>query len=228
MIGGAFVFTSAAPWGRGLWGMGQGHMGMGSMMGQGGCPGPWWSYGQQPQGPVNSLDQAIEVAQSYLASLGDPDLMLAELMQFTNHFYGQVKERSTGIGAFEFLIDPLTGAIHPEPGPNMMWNTKYGHLSGWGPMGGMMGSYRFSFSESTAEMPIEPEQARQIAQQFLDSYLPGTVADEEVTTFYGYYTIHVLQAGQVYGMLSVNGYTGQVWYHTWHGQFLGMWEAEEH
>jgi len=23
-------------------------------------------------------------------------------------------------------------------------------------------------------------------------------------------------------MLSVNGYTGQVWYHIWHGKFIGM------
>ncbi len=210
LLGGAFAFTSAAPWGRGF----------GGMMGMGGCPGPWWSYSQQAQGPVNSIDQAIAVAQNYLASLGNPDLMLAEVMQFTNHFYAEVSERSTGIGAFEFLIDSVSGAIHPEPGPNMMWNTKYGH------MGGMMGS--FTFGEPTAQMPVTPEQARQLAQQFLDGYLPGTVADEEVTTFYGYYTIHVLQGGQIYGMLSVNGVGGQVWYHNWHGRFLGMWEAEEH
>jgi hypothetical protein len=26
----------------------------------------------------------------------------------------------------------------------------------------------------------------------------------------------------VAGMLSVNGYTGQIWYHTWHGAFVQM------
>jgi len=41
-----------------------------------------------------------------------------------------------------------------------------------------------------------------------------------VTTFYGYYTIEVLSNGTTYGMLSVNGYTGQIWYHTWHGTFI--------
>jgi hypothetical protein len=241
VFGGAFAFTSTAPWGGGLGGMiGPGMMGgsmmSGGMMGQGqgmgpgqmmgGCPGPWWSYGQQAHGPVESIDQAIEVAQDYLASLGNPDLVLTEIMQFTNNFYGEVEERSTGIGAFEFLIDPVSGAVYPEPGPNMMWNTKYGHMSGWGSMGGMMGGY--AFGEPTAEMPVGPGQARQIAQQFLDNYLPRTIVDEEVDTFYGYYTIHVLQGGQIYGMLSVNGYTGQVWYHNWHGQFLGMRELEEH
>jgi hypothetical protein len=28
-------------------------------------------------------------------------------------------------------------------------------------------------------------------------------------------------------MLSVNGYTGAVWYHTWHGPFVAMEEEGE-
>ncbi len=75
-------------------------------------------------------------------------------------------------------------------------------------------------------MTVTPEQVRQKAQQWLDTYLPGTTVAEEADAFYGYYTIHVLKNGQVYGMLSVNGYTGQVWYHTWHGDFIGMRELE--
>ena len=51
---------------------------------------------------------------------------------------------------------------------------------------------------------------------------------EEAERFYGYYTLHVLTNGQIYGMLSVNGYTGQVWYHSWRGQFLGMKGFDEH
>ncbi len=35
--------------------------------------------------------------------------------------------------------------------------------------------------------------------------------------FYGYYTIHVVKGGEVYGTLSVNGYDGEVWYQFWHG-----------
>ena len=37
---------------------------------------------------------------------------------------------------------------------------------------------------------------------------------------------HFLKDGQVEGMLSVNGSTGAVWYHNWHGAFIGM--TEEH
>jgi len=39
--------------------------------------------------------------------------------------------------------------------------------------------------------------------------LPGAATDEP-DAFYGYYTLHVLRAGEIAGMLSVNGYTGQV------------------
>jgi hypothetical protein len=35
-----------------------------------------------------------------------------------------------------------------------------------------------------------------------------------------------LKDGQIEEMLSVNGSTGQVWYHTWHGRFIQMIEDE--
>jgi hypothetical protein len=67
----------------------------------------------------------------------------------------------------------------------------------------------------------------QAAQAYLDQAQSGLTADDHADTFYGYFTLHTLQDGQVVGMLSVNGYTGQVWYHTWHGDFIGMSEGHE-
>ena len=96
-------------------------------------------------------------------------------------------------------------------GPNMMWNTKYGMMRG-GILGGIYGT-------PTATMAVTEAQAQTYAQQFLDSYLPGTTVGE-ATTFYGYYTFEVLSENGVYGMLSVNGYSGQVWFHNWHGTFI--------
>jgi hypothetical protein len=138
-------------------------------------------------------------------------------MDFAWNYYAEVKEKDTGIHAMELLIDKYTGRVFPEVGPNMMWNTKYS------PMGGMMGNY--GGGQPTANMPVTPDQAKTLAQQYLDTNLPGlTVA--EADTFYGYYTLHTLKNGQVEGMLSVNGYTGAVWYHSWHGPFLGMKEYD--
>jgi len=168
-----------------------------------------------------SLDRAVELATQYVTSLGNADLAVKEVMQFEKNFYFIVYEKSTGTGAFEMLIDPYGSWTRPEPGPNMMWNTKYGMMDGMG-MGGMMGAYRRR-GAPIGNMSVTPDQAEKIATEFLKSYLPG-VTTEEPDVFYGYYTIHVLKDGQVYGMLSVNGYTGQVWYHNWHGAFIAMKE----
>ncbi len=165
-----------------------------------------------------TLDQAVEAAKQYLSTYGNSDLVLTEVMEFSNNFYAEVEEKSTGIHAFEMLIDRSAGVVYPEPGPNMMWNMKYGH------MGGMMGGWG---RQQLGTMSVTPEQARDIAQRWLDKSLPGMSAAEKVDAFYGYYTIHVLEDSQIYGMLSVNGYTGDVWYHTWHGDFIDMRELED-
>ena len=165
-----------------------------------------------------TLDQAVESVRQYLTSYGYQGLVLTEVMEFSDNYYAEVEEESTNIHAFELLIDRFTGEVYPEPGPNMMWNTRYGH------MGGMMAGWERRQVETIS---ITPDQARDIAQRWLEKFMPGVSTAEQVESFYGYYTIHVLKEGQVDGMLSVNGYTGQVWYHTWHGDFIGMKELEE-
>jgi hypothetical protein len=74
-------------------------------------------------------------------------------------------------------------------------------------------------ANSTKTMTVSAEQAETFAQQYLDTYIPGTTVGE-AEAFYGYYHVMVESAGEGYGMLSVNGYTGQVWYHNWHGAFI--------
>ncbi len=196
---------------------------MGGWFGRGGCYG---SEGSSLSGgeAVLGFTDAQEAVEGYLRSLGLPDLEVAEVMEFSNHFYAEVEEDSTGVHAMELLIDKSTGVVYPEHGPNMMWNTKYGMHSGSG-WGGMMG--RFGGAAPSPDMPISADQALQYAQRYLDNYAPGAQAGGEADAFYGYYTIHVSKNAQVYGMLSVNGYGGEVWYHDWHGQFVDMMELDE-
>jgi hypothetical protein len=162
-------------------------------------------------GTTLNITTAKTIAQNYLASTGNADLTIKEVEEFSANYYVQVNEKSTGNGAFELLINKYTGSIYPEMGPNMMWNTKYGMMRG-GILGGIFGT-------PTTAMTLTQAQAATNAQQYLTSNLPGTTTGD-VTAFYGYYTIEVLSNGNPYGMLSVNGYTGQVWYHTWHGTFI--------
>lgn len=166
-----------------------------------------------------AIGEAQEAVEQYLVRRGYEDREVHEVMEFTRNFYAIVGEQSTGIGAMELLIDKETGAVGPEQGPNMMWNAKYG-LHGGGGM--MMGG------GTSGRMSVTDDEAQDIAQRWLDEYRPGTVAESHADPFYGYYTIHTLRDGEISGMLSVHGSTGQVWYHNWHGDFVQMIEIEEH
>jgi hypothetical protein len=176
------------------------------------CPVGW--FGWPGSGDLTLAEVPAAVAR-YLAYYDDPNLVVGEIMEFTNHFYVEVREESTGQGAMELLV-MQDGYVRPEPGPNMMWNTKYGHR-------GMMGFRRVL----SGGMTLTPAEARDIAQRYLDRSSPGLAA-EEVKTFYGYYTIHTGRDGAIVGMLSVHGATGEVWVHTWHGTFLRMSPADTH
>jgi heat shock protein HslJ len=71
---------------------------------------------------------------------------------------------------------------------------------------------------------VSPDQAQQIAQQWLDQHQSGSTT-ETADAFPGYYTLHIAKDGTLTGMLSVNAYTGQVWYHSWHGAFVASTEV---
>jgi len=218
--------TAWALWGRQLWAVGplaapETVVGMGLPEGCGGR-----GYGVRGgQTTILSstltIEEAHEAVERYVAALGYPNrsaersrrsLEVAEVMEFERNFYAIVQEADTGIGAMELLVDRWTGAVGPEMGPNIMWNGRYG-MHGRG--GWMMGGA----SETNA---LSPEEALKIAQRWLDVYRSGVSVEEHADTFYGYYTIHTLKDGQIEGMLSVHGTTGQAWYHIWHGPFIHM------
>jgi hypothetical protein len=162
---------------------------------------------------VDSFDQAKTLANEYLVGVGS-GLEIKEVEEWTNNFYVRVQEKNTGINAFELLVDRYSGRVMPEPGPNMMWNQKYGM------MGGMMGGFQ---GTSAVNMTVNTTRAAEIAQEWLDSNFPSAnVEDPDI--YYGYYTIDFSKGGSTIGMLSVNGYTGDVWYHSWHGSFIGRVE----
>lgn len=224
-VAGLLVFTSCVvspyqqsyPYGPGG-GMGPGMMGgRGMMGGQGGMMGSGWrNYDPNPDAKPITIEQAADAARRYI-SVYRGNLVLTEVMEFAQNFYAEIEEKDTGIHATELLIDKYSGQVYPEYGPNMMWNAKYGVMSNM--MGNSYGG------RPTAEMPVTPEQAKELALKWAEINLPG-VGVAEADTFYGYFTLHILKNGQVEGMLSVNGYTGAVWYHDWHGPFITMKEFE--
>jgi hypothetical protein len=173
-----------------------------------------------------TVDQARQAAEKYVQTLDISGLETGEVMIFDNNAYVVIKESKTGVGAFELLVDPVSGVAYPEYGPNMMWNVKYGglgHDSMMGGYGGMMGGWNYQYQSPTdvsAEVTVSAEQAVQYAQQYLDANYAGATAANDPTQFYGYYTLDFEKDDKIIGMLSVNGYNGQVFLHTWHGTFI--------
>jgi hypothetical protein len=189
----------------GVWAPGSGRMGGGAgMMGGGaGMMGSVWLAGDGTA--VTSIPAARERAATASKPSG---LYPGEVIWFDNGFYVELKD-SAGASATEVIVDPAGGTVFTEPGPAMMWNTRYG-------MHGVIGG---------ANASISAQRARQTAAAWLDANLPGRIA-QPPDSYPGYYTMETTTSdGTVNGMLSVNAATGQVWYHSWHGHFIAKDDA---
>lgn len=140
----------------------------------------------------------------------DADLVPGDLFKYSDTaYYVSVENGETGMGAFELLVDPYTGAVRPEQGPNMMWNEEYSSMAG------MHGFY----NEENTDI-LSQKKAIAYANQYLNQRDPSLVVSDEGHQFPGYYTLHVEKDGEDYGMLSVHSATGEVWYHNWHGNLV--------
>jgi hypothetical protein len=180
--------------------------------------------------PVRDLPGAKRQAERFAERL---DLRVGEVMRFDNHYYAELTDED-GRAATEVLVDPGTGTVMLEPGPAMMWNTRYGMMSGMGMMvgpggmmgaGGMMGdpSWTPAQARGASAGEVTAAEARTIAERWLRDAEAGLSAGEP-ESFPGYFTLHAMRSGRVDGMLSVNASTGSVWYHSWHGRFIEMSE----
>jgi hypothetical protein len=174
------------------------------MMGGAGMMGVVWLRGNGI--PVVSIPAARDRANAASSAVG---LHPGEVIWFDNGFYVELKDAS-GNPATEVIVDPASGAVGTEPGPAMMWNTRYG----------MHG--RPSVPGTRA---VSADRAGQIASAWLSANVPGHIA-QPPDAYPGYYTMETTSAaGTVNGMLSVNAATGQVWYHSWHGRFIAREDA---
>jgi hypothetical protein len=174
---------------HGGWGPGPAMMGGTRMMGS------LWLAGNGAT--VDSIPAARDRASAAAAQAG---LRPGEVIWFENGFYVELKD-TAGDPATEVIVDPASGTVFTEPGPAMMWNTRYG-------------------MHSTGSASVSPQRAQRIATEWLDTNLPGRTA-QPPDSYPGYYTLETTGAdGSINGMLSVNAATGQVWYHSWHGQFI--------
>ncbi len=184
-------------------GQGQGQGSSAGMMGDSmmGSTGMVWLAGDGTAVP------SIPAARARAASAAkESGLHPGEVMWFDNGFYVELKDNA-GQPATEVIVDPRTGAVSTEPGPAMMWNTRFGMMR-TGETGGPGG-------------PVDSTKARGIATSRLASNRPGSTV-RSIDAYPGYFTLDLQLNGVVSGMMSVSSSTGAVWYHTWHGAFIAM------
>lgn len=163
----------------------------------------------------NSVDAAVEMARQYISD--DSRLEIDEVFEFPDSYEAEIIEKKTHAHAFEILIYKDAGSIYFEMGPNMMWNTKYGMMRGG--MGGMMGGrYRIT---PTTDMPISEAEAKTAVEDYIAKNNLGLKVDQ-AEIYYGFYEFHAEKDGRPFAQVNVNGYSGQVWYESWHGPILNV------
>ena len=221
-----FSTRNAPTFGRGM--MGGGMMnGFGNAFRNGRGMMGWNSANPSASAQPLNLDSAKSAVENYLASLGNDDLELKEVMVFDQNAYAAVVEKSTGTGAMELLVDPSTQTVFPEYGPERMWNTKYGMMGSGRFAGGCACGTGFNSNSPTSPTSLTLDEAAKAAGQYLSANVQGAQLNTDGQPFYGYYTFDYQVDGKIAGMLSVNSASGQIWPHTWHGQFIEEWEAGE-
>lgn len=172
-------------------------------------------YEGQDKLSVEEIEVKIE---EYIAYYYGEDFSIGDIFEFdATDYYVSIEETSTGRGAFELLVNPYTGDIRHEQGPNMMWNIKYGMMNN-------INGYAYN-TPTTQEISLD--EAVNLANEYLQGYqIAGTVS-EEGHYFYGYYTLHIEKDDNVIGMLSINAYTGETWIHGWHDAVINVYSHHE-
>lgn len=154
-----------------------------------------------PESKPITQDVTLKNMESFARQYGS-NIEVEDFMAFSSNYYAVMKDTASGQDIAEILVDRYSGSTYPEPGPNMMWNTRYG-------------AGRMQAGSSGYDLAG----AKKLAEDFLTGYLPGAQIQES-HEMPGYYTFD-FGRNETEGMLSVNAYSGQIWVHTWHGFYLG-------
>jgi hypothetical protein len=164
-----------------------------------------WGDDFEVNGDRITLEQALSNAQEFTDKLGD-SLSVTRMYEFKNVFYAVVEDMDSGMGAFELLIQPVSGNVRMETGPCVSWNTVYGR--------------RAAQSSEIPQNTLSMQEAADQARQALSEHSAVITIDENGVEFPGYYTFEYQMDGQVSGLISVNAEDGEYWFHNWLGNFI--------
>lgn len=154
-----------------------------------------------PESKPVTQDEALKSLENFSSQYGS-NIQVEDVMIFSGNYYAVLKDTNSSQDIAEVLVDRYSGSVYPEPGPNMMWNTRFG-----------------AGRTTTGAPEYDLNETKKLAGDFLIGYLPGAQVLES-HEMPGYYTFDFGRQ-DIEGMLSVNAYSGQIWVHTWHGPYLG-------
>lgn len=160
-------------------------------------------------GQITSSDQADAIAKAYTQKLNS-GLAVDELHEFADSFEVELINAQTKAKAYEVMISKNGGRIYTEMGPNIMWNTQFGHMS----------------SGQSGTLTVTSDQATQNANASIAKIGQGYTI-EKPETAPGYYEFMIQKDGKDFAELDVNGYSGQVWFENWHGPIIKSIEANK-
>ena len=144
-----------------------------------------------------TVETAKERVVSALKDWGYADLVVDSVAAYNDAFYALVKETASGKPALEAFVEPVYGAVSAGRGPESGWNTKFGRSLRWPLPSGKT---------------ITADQAKNLAQQWLDRSRDRTAYELKVVELPGYFSVQLLDKGKLSGLMAVNAYTSQVWY----------------
>ena len=149
-------------------------------------PGYNYSYGPGMMGDMMALyypgatpitqEEARQKMEDFAKQYGS-NVEVEDFMAFSSNYYAVLKDTDSGQNIAEVLVDRYSGSAYPEPGPNMMWNTR----SGAGRMKAEGADYDLAG-------------AKKLAEDFLTGYLPGAKIMES-KEMSGYYTFDFGRTG---------------------------------
>jgi len=144
-----------------------------------------------------TVETAKERVVSALKDWGYADLVVDSVAAYDDAFYALVKEKASGKPALEAFVEPVYGTVSAGRGPESGWNTKFGRSLMWPLPSGKA---------------ITADQAKNLAQQWLDRSRDRTAYELKVVELPGYFSVQLLDKGKLSGLMAVNAYTSQVWY----------------
>lgn len=142
-----------------------------------------------------TVDTAKERVATALKDWGYAELVVDSVADYQGDFYAVAKDKVSGKPALELHVDADYGTVTAAGVAG--WNTKYGRSLTWPLASGKA---------------ITADEAKKLAQQWLDTSRTTVKYELKVVELPGYFSVQLLDGGKLSGLMAVNAYTSQVWY----------------